>query len=434
VSSRTWQRQSAALGLILLLALGLRVGWLVAMGGEPAYDARTYFELATRLAVDGAYHHRGEPTAFWPVGYPAMLAALFSVTGVHVGSAWALNLAVGLGCIASLYGIALRLGLSHKVALLCASLCALNPVYISYTTLVVTESAFLLLLLLAVFVGLRPQMSVGRLLASGALLGCAALVRPVALALPLVLGICGGERRPSVRQAVARVGWLALGLALVVAPWCMRNARALGVLAPVSTNGGMNLYIGNNPYASGRYEFEGPMAAPFADVLPDGYLGGSREVAFDRETRQRAWRHIVAHPFDVVASWPRKLMFTYLPDLAGLTWNRAPDTPLAHGLRPVLPLVIALHELLLLVLSGVGALKLRSVVRASGIEAWSLRVLPLAVVAMFAATSMLYFGMPRFHFPCFPWFELLAAVALCGRAGVLAWTPGARALHPAGSE
>lgn len=418
MSERNAEHGGAALWGALLLALVLRCGWIALVAGEPAFDAKTYFDLATRLLQQRAYAYEGHPTAFWPIGYPALLSALFAIFDAKLASAWALNVIAGLVSLWSMHAIALRLGFSRRVANLCVLLGALNPVYVTYSCLVVTEPVFVGLTLLAIAVGALAGASRARLLASGALLGCAALVRPWALPLPLLLGLCGVQARLTRTLALRRVAWLALGLALVVGPWTARNALELGVFAPVSTNGGMNLYIGNNPHATGRFVFEDAMAEPY---LNEQYLGGARELDFDRRARTAAWSYIAEHPLQVVALWPRKLLFAYFPDLIGLTWNRPHDLGFARAVFPLVPLTIALHELLLLILVAIGIVRLRrALARGAAPGTGACMALPLGMIGVFAAFCLLYFGMPRFHFPCFPWFELLAAAALAGPAAIFA--------------
>jgi uncharacterized membrane protein YccF (DUF307 family) len=59
---------------------------------------------------------------------------------------------------------------------------------------------------------------------------------------------------------VRRIGALIVGLVFAVAPLTIRNARTTGGFVPVTTGGGINFYIGNNPAATGFYSvptFEG---------------------------------------------------------------------------------------------------------------------------------------------------------------------------------
>jgi hypothetical protein len=84
----------------------------------------------------------------------------------------------------------------------------------------------------------------GAALLSGGILGMMALLRPAALFLtPPILVV---ERKRG-------AAWRSLGLTLfaaafVIHPWTLRNAVLLRAFVPISTNTGVNLYIGHNPH------------------------------------------------------------------------------------------------------------------------------------------------------------------------------------------
>jgi hypothetical protein len=404
----------------LLLGFLLRTGWIAAFAGRPAFDARTYFELAKKLAVDGEYSHAGLPTAYYPVGYPGALSAFMLAFGQGLTSAWVLNLLAGVGALVCIHHIALQMGLGRPVAVWAVLLGAINPVCITYSSLVITETWFVLLMLLAIAVGMAPHASRVRLVASGAILGCATLTRPLGMMLPLMLAFGVVWQRGGMSLACRRALWIGVGVVLVMMPWWARNAAAFDAFVPVSTNGGVNLYIGNNPRANGRYQFEGPEHAALGPEFQQDWRGGRREIERDRSAQRHAVQYMLAHPQRTAALWPSKLFFMYLPDLTALTWNVAPPSRVSRALLPSVPLLIAVHEFVLLVLAVSGVFQLRRRFRRAQ-EPWALApaiLLPGAIVVGLSLTSLLYFGMPRFHYPIFPWLELYAAAAIGARARV----------------
>jgi len=98
---------------------------------------------------------------------------------------------------------------------------------------------------------LRSPSSLGLAAATGAVWGAAMLAGTSALPLiaaPLLALVLGG----SVRRAVVPALAMGMGAALVLAPWAMATQAMLG-RPTLSTNTGFNLYIGNNPVATGRF-------------------------------------------------------------------------------------------------------------------------------------------------------------------------------------
>src|SRR3990167_3428778 len=75
-----------------LAFIGVRLALIVFVPVEPGSDALWYFNRASTLAEQGSYSENGLPTAFWPVGYPAFLALLFTFTGTHLAVAQFANL------------------------------------------------------------------------------------------------------------------------------------------------------------------------------------------------------------------------------------------------------------------------------------------------------------------------------------------------------
>jgi 4-amino-4-deoxy-L-arabinose transferase-like glycosyltransferase len=96
---------------------------------------------------------------------------------------------------------------------------------------------------------------------AGAVLGFAALCSPRVLALLPLIAFCvfiwKDKRRAAVASAV-----LLVGITAVLLPWTVRNLRCYDQWIVTTTNGGINLYIGNNPHSTGGYHL------PPKDVRP----------------------------------------------------------------------------------------------------------------------------------------------------------------------
>jgi 4-amino-4-deoxy-L-arabinose transferase-like glycosyltransferase len=265
----------------IVVGFALRLAWVLYATRDPLgyNDPGIYLGLAERLADGQGYvHPAGEPTAYYPPGFPAMLGALFWVAG-KVGIdgsrpelAAAANLVLGTLTIGLAALLARRL-FSARVAAVVAVLLAVFPALIGYTSVALSETLFvfgmvgsLLVLLWEPFDHDRPGWP--RLGIGGVLLGATLLVRPtgallvVALAAGLVAA-GGGWRR-----ALARSGVVMAAVALVLVPWAVRNAVRLDAGLTLSTNTGDNLCIGNNPEATGSFQLP---AACFVDspVGPD---------------------------------------------------------------------------------------------------------------------------------------------------------------------
>ncbi|HEX4352733.1 MAG TPA: hypothetical protein VHZ95_07470, partial [Polyangiales bacterium] len=82
---------------VVLLAFALRLIWFALCPNEPVSDQFTYHRSAIGLALGLGYiEPDGSPANLWPVGYPAMLAAMYIVFGMNYASAYALNIVLSL--------------------------------------------------------------------------------------------------------------------------------------------------------------------------------------------------------------------------------------------------------------------------------------------------------------------------------------------------
>jgi len=68
-----------------------------------------------------------------------------------------------------------------------------------------------------------------------------------------------------------------------------RNYYHFGRFIPISTNGGINLYIGNNPYATGEYRWDSVVTNPL-ERLP--------EYERDKEASRLAKKYMKNHPLE----------------------------------------------------------------------------------------------------------------------------------------
>lgn len=271
----------AALTVVLLLGLGLRVGeaW---DGRAPVHDAAAYAAIAANL-------DRGEgftlgPTATQPAsnyspGLPLFVAGVHELTGgVHERTA-RLLLAL-IGALSALFTYLIGRRLSGPLAgLIGAGAIAIYPALPEYQGMLMGEPLAATLLSGAVLAVLwagdprqaepargscrgegwtlravhglssappSPRHPRVRWVVPGALLGALVLVRPeygvVVLLLSLVVLLT--NRGDGWRKAAWAAAVLLLGAVVVVAPWTTRNAVALGRFVPVSTGGGQVLFAG----------------------------------------------------------------------------------------------------------------------------------------------------------------------------------------------
>ncbi len=244
-----------------------------------------------------------------------------------------------------------------------------------------------------------------RFLAGGFLLALSVLVRPSALFLPILLGVgavCVNRRgrkaypmeaasMPRWRAALAGAAMLAL-TALVLFPWAYRNHHVLGKWIWTTTNGGVTLYDGFNPSATGASD------QSFLTGMP--WLGSPNygEIKRSEYLSNRAWKWIAEHPGR--AAWLGIVKI-------GRTWSPIPLSDAYGGqLRYVLVGLFYSVPLDLLILYGLW------VATARGGIVRSAKVFLLLPAIYFTVVHALSVGSLRYRIPVEPPMAILAGMAL----------------------
>jgi 4-amino-4-deoxy-L-arabinose transferase-like glycosyltransferase len=410
----------AALTVILLLGLGLRVenAW---QGRSPVYDAAAYAHIAANL-------ERGDgftlgPTATQPAtnyspGLPLLTAGLYRLSGgVHERFA-RLVLAL-LGSLAVLFAYLIGRRLAGPWAgVVGAATVAIYPALLEYQGMLMSEPLAATLLSGAVLAMLWADgPSPARWLAPGLLLGALALTRPeyLAIAVPIAVVVFARGGRARWKAGLAQAAIMLIGLALVVAPWTIRNEVAMGRFVPISTGGGQVLFAGGYMPSGGDPEKVGQEVVErhpelfepgalqqlrleqiLARLAAQRFPGTPTDEALGRMGRKRLWEDVSKHPLEYAGFLGSKLW---------LIWG--------HGPRDVMrrPAWEILHwALLAFGLTGFAVLAWR--------RRWEALLLAVVLVSATAVGELLV-ATPRRALVTIP---LLAALAGAGAAWVLgAW-------------
>jgi len=398
--------------------------WVAARPPVGLIDQTAYLGAAEGLVDGNGYTRFGAPSAYYPPGYPLLLAGAMAV----VRTVWQasgptvaglVNVVVAAVAIGATAVVARRL-VDSTAARWVAWLAALLPGSVVAAASALTEPAYIALVAVGLVALVAPDGSLrtnaewpgGRALASivvaGAAWGAAVLVRPVLLLGLPVLVVASGWGR-GIRGRLA-AGVLCAAVLAVLAPWVVRNAVVMDRVA-LSTNTGDNLCIGHHDGAPGHFAVTDDCqpSVPMDATDPESFRRA--EIARDAELTRRAVSWAVRHPVDELGLVPRRMWFTVAPD------HEAVDAVESYGADPwlgptsrnVLRLAEATTSTLVLVLGAWGLVReLRRRPRATG---W------WAVVAAIAGpllSVVVFFGGSRFAVPVV-WLALLGVGALIAR-------------------
>lgn len=273
--------QLGAVALLIIFAIALLVrgaAFSRLHQGLLLEDLRDYDAFGWRIAATGEFG-----TRFKPVGFPLFLALVYTVVGHSPTGALVVSGFLGALSAPVLAAAAAAVG-GRRRGWWAGLLLACYPGVAFHHVILLSEgfaaTLFAMALAAALFLVRRPRVD-GAILA-GLTCGWLALVRTPFLPVGPLLGL--GLYRLYGRRRVAIV--LAVVSLVPTLLWAAQTKRAYGHWMVGDWNAGFNLYLGNNPKATGRFGIPAEVNAhQFSDE-------------FQRDTfyRRTALNYIRSHP------------------------------------------------------------------------------------------------------------------------------------------
>ena len=261
-----------AFGALLRLVIGLDL-W----AHDPTMrallsDSRYYMDWATSLVGGAEFDFEGPGKPYWmPPLYPLALAA----TGASISIMVLVQGLVGLVTTAllvrfgeDLLGRGLGAGTARRAALASGLIWTLYGPVLFFETRLLGVSLALVLAVLTLGLVLRCLRKPGArvAVAAGLLAGVLALVRPnTLLSIPAIALVLLATRHAtqavqskSLKARLTPAIAFCLAALVAIAPALWKNHQAEGEWIPVTANGGINFYFGNNPASHGTFHAPGP--------------------------------------------------------------------------------------------------------------------------------------------------------------------------------
>jgi len=243
--------------LVAVVAVIVRWIYVIQLSGNPGFsvpmvDEKWHWQWALDI-LNGPF--LGQGAWFRAPLYPYFLAFLAFVTGHSILWTKLLQVVVCGGTAFFLFKLTEQL-INRRAALIA------GLIYAFYGTLLYYEAMFLIPVLFLFFViwGMyrlivfRDSPRIATWLLTGLVFGLAAISRPNILlvmpALAIWIWLAVDRGRPLLPR-LRRPVLLATGVLIAIAPVTIRNLAVTGDFILISSQGGVNFYIGNNPVANG---------------------------------------------------------------------------------------------------------------------------------------------------------------------------------------
>jgi len=403
-----WRRATVT---ILGVALILRVLWALAVTVIPLSDGLAYDEFAQNIANGNGFvtDDGSRPTAYWPVRTSAIYALLYSVFGHNYLPILILNISLNLGTII-ITMILTRKWFGAKAAKGAGVILALWPEQIQFSTILASDLIFEFLVILSFLFWYSEIRSIyTRAILFALTIAAASYVRTVGLLIPVVIVVLHLFRTREIRRTVLAFIVMFLVMAAAIAPWSYRNTKLFGQFTLLATNGGGNLWMGNNPgNEDGAY-----MALP--SDLPSNEA--SRSVILGK----RALEYIRGNPLSFAFRSLKKAVLIHSRETIGVYWNKEGIVK-TFGYKILLPLKI-ISTMYWLAICATSILGLVVMVFRMGVM--SLLLHPVFVIpAYFTVLYGVVLYSDRFHMSSVPFIAALAGFAISTVINRLGSRPG----------
>lgn len=303
-----------AIPILVILSLSIKIGYIVLMsGGLGAFPAEGtdgffHYQVAMNILKNGTYGIiPGHSITGTPPGEAVLLALLYYISGNSIAFAKFAHVMLLTAVPVIIYLTASRLA-GKLIGLSAGILTAIDPAqtYLSATFLAECLYIFLMTLGIYLLVEYFYLTRMKQLVGAGICFALAGLTRNEGWLFVLALlpgSIVTLQRLISIRAEMI----LLIVTCAILAPWTYRNYRETGEFIPVSSNGGLTLWSGNNPDFVWRQPM--PMSLPIYGKPTD-----LSDPEVDKYYRGRALDWIAGHPAEFLINGVRKITLLYYFD------------------------------------------------------------------------------------------------------------------------
>lgn len=289
-----------ALTMSAVQANGLTPHDYISMDGGDSYE---YVALAETLLNTGrfALSPTASPETFRTPAYPLFIASVLAITKNIVFVPIMQIILVAFSAVL-IFLIGTRF-YTRGIGCAAAALFTIDPSVFANASVSVTDTPFVFLLLLSVYIlCVRERLNKRRIFLAGVLIGIFVLTRPIGFYIfPFLVAWLFWEKRENWQQAFKIVSIFLVGMFLVVAPWMARNYVYSEHMA-VSSIGVYNFLFYN------IIDFEHERTGVSKEAIHSEFLkqiratqdDDFRSLTYTDKVSAVAFNYLLAHPFQYV--------------------------------------------------------------------------------------------------------------------------------------
>lgn len=240
---------------IFSISIIIRLLYIVFLPTKIFGDAMAYDRLAIGLSEGRGYG--GGISSYFPPGQSFFLAVIYIVFGYNPQIAYIFEVLISSFTCITIYYIG-KTVYNKKIGIISGLIATFYPTFIIFSGVLGSETLFIFLFNLSILFLLRFQQeqSAKNILIAGVSFGLATHVRPAAIGFVLIILIWILLTKKDRKRYLIKSMLIFLIAIAIISPWTIRNYNVFHEFVLVSTNNGDNFWNGNNPEATGTYNWD----------------------------------------------------------------------------------------------------------------------------------------------------------------------------------
>jgi tetratricopeptide (TPR) repeat protein len=393
---------------IFIFSFILRLIYLLQIKSSPHFYSPTmdplYHDLWAQSIAQGNWI--GDQVFFRAPFYPYFVGIIYKLFGHNYFIPRLFQHLIGSFSVILIYFLS-RKFFNHKVACLSAFIASIYGIFIYFENELLLDFLLVFFGVLLVLLLLRAEENPkkSRFLWAGLISGLFAITRPnILIFIPFVLLWIYLLLKFDLKEKLVYSLFFLLGLILLIIPVTLRNYFVGKDFVLISSQGGINFYVGNNPDADGTSAF----LPPFGDDWE--YQDALYEVQKVTNTPPKPSEvsdYYFKKGIDFIIHSPVKFLSLFIKKLY-LFWNsfEISNNQDIYFFRRY----SALIRILPLGFWLIGALSLLGI--ALSLKNWKRFFLPLSFIFSYSFSVLLFFVNSRFRLPVLPFLIIFSSFAL----------------------
>lgn len=314
-----WQKQWIVLLILFAVAFSVRFLLLTQIKDSPLYspvvpgtDQYNFYQMGMRVA-------RGEAVGQSPFSTPPLyiyyLGAIFKIFGINLFLVRIVQILIGSISCLLIYVIAYWV-FGKTSAVIAGLIAGFYGVFLFYEVSFLGSFLVIFFSLLTLFFAILAiqKTKAWLLLLSGLFLGFSALARPnmLVVSLGIILWLFSEQKA----LALKGISLFLIGVILAIVPVTVRNYRLSGDIVLITSHGGINFYLGNNPKATATLwvpqESGGTQqgALDYAEKMAEKNMGRNLSISeISNYWYKEGLKYIIHQPFGYLKLLAKKIFY-----------------------------------------------------------------------------------------------------------------------------